>query len=253
MAARGRVATSPGGSIVSALHARTGSSAGGRTEQVGKKTAGVDGFRKRLLEERRAAAERGRPPRRRAPRVAGGRAREIGTAPTTTSATSRPRPSTASSTKASRRAPSRCSRRSTPRSRESRPAPSASASVCGKPIGEERLRGDRRGRPSASTTSGRQERGDRASSGARRRSGRLGDGRAARRSRWPSARSRRGSSQWRARCCRRRRGAADQVTKHVVTSQLGSTTESQVVGPLSIHHVQNSGIAFGLFSRRRRS
>ena len=41
---------------------------------------------------------------------------------------------------------------------------------------------------------------------------------------------------------------ADQLTKHVVASQLALDHEVQVVGPLSIHHVQNSGIAFGLFA-----
>ncbi len=41
---------------------------------------------------------------------------------------------------------------------------------------------------------------------------------------------------------------ADQVTKHVVTSTLSLDQSEHVVGPLSIHHVQNSGIAFGLFS-----
>jgi signal peptidase II len=41
---------------------------------------------------------------------------------------------------------------------------------------------------------------------------------------------------------------ADQVTKHVVTSTLTLDDSVHVVGPLSIHHVQNSGIAFGLFS-----
>ena len=56
---------------------------------------------------------------------------------------------------------------------------------------------------------------------------------------------------------------ADQVTKHVVTSTLSLDDSVHVIGPLSIHHVQNSGIAFGLFSsatvvrdgrhRRRRS
>ncbi len=42
--------------------------------------------------------------------------------------------------------------------------------------------------------------------------------------------------------------AADQVTKHIVRSTLGLDDSVHVVGPLSIHHVQNSGIAFGLFS-----
>jgi len=41
---------------------------------------------------------------------------------------------------------------------------------------------------------------------------------------------------------------ADQVTKHIVTSTLALDASVRVVGPLSIHHVQNSGIAFGLFS-----
>ena len=41
---------------------------------------------------------------------------------------------------------------------------------------------------------------------------------------------------------------ADQVTKHVVTSTLALDESEHVIGPLSIHHVQNSGIAFGLFS-----
>ncbi len=41
--------------------------------------------------------------------------------------------------------------------------------------------------------------------------------------------------------------AADQVTKHTVTSALVLGEEAHVVGPLSIHHVQNTGIAFGLF------
>lgn len=41
--------------------------------------------------------------------------------------------------------------------------------------------------------------------------------------------------------------AADQLTKSIVSSQLSLGEEVVVVGPLSIHHVQNSGIAFGLF------
>jgi signal peptidase II len=42
--------------------------------------------------------------------------------------------------------------------------------------------------------------------------------------------------------------AADQLTKHIVSSELALGDEVKVVGPLSIHHVQNSGIAFGLFA-----
>jgi signal peptidase II len=42
--------------------------------------------------------------------------------------------------------------------------------------------------------------------------------------------------------------AADQLTKHVVASRLALDESVKVAGPLSIHHVQNSGIAFGLFA-----
>jgi signal peptidase II len=41
---------------------------------------------------------------------------------------------------------------------------------------------------------------------------------------------------------------ADQVTKHIVTRTLSLDDSVHVAGPLSIHHVQNSGIAFGLFA-----
>ncbi|MBD0318336.1 MAG: signal peptidase II [Thermoleophilia bacterium] len=41
---------------------------------------------------------------------------------------------------------------------------------------------------------------------------------------------------------------ADQTTKAVVVAQLAFGDAVHVVGPLSIHHVRNSGIAFGLFS-----
>ncbi|HKU57479.1 MAG TPA: signal peptidase II [Gaiellaceae bacterium] len=41
---------------------------------------------------------------------------------------------------------------------------------------------------------------------------------------------------------------ADQVTKHVVASDLRLGEGLHVVGPFTIRHVQNSGIAFGLFS-----
>jgi signal peptidase II len=40
----------------------------------------------------------------------------------------------------------------------------------------------------------------------------------------------------------------DQLTKHVVTSRLALYESSRVIGPLSIHRVENSGIAFGLFT-----
>jgi signal peptidase II len=41
---------------------------------------------------------------------------------------------------------------------------------------------------------------------------------------------------------------ADQLTKQLVSSQLELGDAVGVVGPFSIHHVQNSGIAFGLFA-----
>jgi signal peptidase II len=40
---------------------------------------------------------------------------------------------------------------------------------------------------------------------------------------------------------------ADQLTKELVTRRLALGEEADVVGPFSIHHVQNTGIAFGLF------
>jgi signal peptidase II len=42
--------------------------------------------------------------------------------------------------------------------------------------------------------------------------------------------------------------AADQLTKYLVTRSLGLDEAVHVVGPFWIHHVQNSGIAFGLFA-----
>ena len=41
---------------------------------------------------------------------------------------------------------------------------------------------------------------------------------------------------------------ADQVTKHIVRSTLAVDGSEHVIGPLSLHRVQNSGIAFGFFS-----
>lgn len=42
---------------------------------------------------------------------------------------------------------------------------------------------------------------------------------------------------------------ADQLTKQVVARTLALGEETHIAGPFSIHHVQNSGIAFGLFSQ----
>jgi signal peptidase II len=44
--------------------------------------------------------------------------------------------------------------------------------------------------------------------------------------------------------------AADQLTKRIVTSHLALDQGDHVIGPFWIHHVQNSGIAFGLFSSK---
>ena len=41
---------------------------------------------------------------------------------------------------------------------------------------------------------------------------------------------------------------ADQLTKWIVTSRLDLNDQVHVIGPFSIHHVTNSGIAFGLFA-----
>jgi len=42
---------------------------------------------------------------------------------------------------------------------------------------------------------------------------------------------------------------ADQVTKQLVARTLALGDSVELAGPFSIHHVHNSGIAFGLFSR----
>ncbi len=42
--------------------------------------------------------------------------------------------------------------------------------------------------------------------------------------------------------------AADQLTKHIVTGHLALDDGIHIIGPFWIHHVQNSGIAFGLFA-----
>jgi len=41
---------------------------------------------------------------------------------------------------------------------------------------------------------------------------------------------------------------ADQLTKRIVSGTLALGESKHVVGPLDLHHVQNSGIAFGLFA-----
>jgi signal peptidase II len=43
---------------------------------------------------------------------------------------------------------------------------------------------------------------------------------------------------------------ADQFTKRVIAGTLELGESVDLVGPLSIHHVENSGIAFGLFASR---
>ena len=44
--------------------------------------------------------------------------------------------------------------------------------------------------------------------------------------------------------------AADQITKHVVANALRPDGSVSLLGPFSIEHVHNSGIAFGLFASR---
>jgi signal peptidase II len=41
---------------------------------------------------------------------------------------------------------------------------------------------------------------------------------------------------------------ADQLTKAIVTTRLDLNDEVHIIGPFAIHHVTNSGIAFGLFA-----
>jgi signal peptidase II len=41
---------------------------------------------------------------------------------------------------------------------------------------------------------------------------------------------------------------ADQLTKSIVSSQLPIGNATAAIGPFSIHHVENTGIAFGLFA-----
>ena len=42
--------------------------------------------------------------------------------------------------------------------------------------------------------------------------------------------------------------AADQLTKWIVSSQLALGNAVDIIGPFTIHHVRNTGIAFGLFA-----
>ena len=42
--------------------------------------------------------------------------------------------------------------------------------------------------------------------------------------------------------------AGDQLTKAIVSSRLALGDAVEVIGPFTIHHVRNTGIAFGLFS-----
>jgi signal peptidase II len=42
---------------------------------------------------------------------------------------------------------------------------------------------------------------------------------------------------------------ADQLTKQIVSGALSLGEQTHVAGPFSLHHVQNSGIAFGLFAQ----
>ena len=117
--------------------------------------------------------------------------------------------------------------------------------VCGKPIGAGASRRSR-GRASASTTSARQTL-DGPASASDIRVGSSTDGLT------PVSVAERslgaGAWQWAGSAVVAGAAiAADQMTKHVVTTTLALDDSVHVLGPLSIHHVQNPGIAFGLFS-----
>jgi signal peptidase II len=58
-----------------------------------------------------------------------------------------------------------------------------------------------------------------------------------------------GPAQWLALCVvALASAAADQLTKYLVVGTLELGDSVQVAGPFSIHHVRNTGIAFGLFA-----
>jgi signal peptidase II len=60
-----------------------------------------------------------------------------------------------------------------------------------------------------------------------------------------------GTAQWVALCAVALAAVvADQLTKQIVGRTLELGERVDLAGPLSIHHVQNSGIAFGLFASR---
>ena len=163
--------------------------------------------------------------------------------------------SSASSTRASRRARSRRSRRSTARSRSSTTAPTEPASAAASAIGEERLRArpwatalHRRpapGRPRLSVA----DRAQRARRPRARRPRRLVDERP-RAGLGRRALARRGRVAVGRPVRRRGRGRgrrpADEARR--LERAAASTSRRRSSGPLEIHRVQNSGIAFGLFS-----
>ena len=158
---------------------------------------------------------------------------------------------TARSTTGSRRTRSRCSRRSTRRSKRIEDGTYGTCTNCGKPIAEERLEA----RPWAGLCIDCQREVEQPMSEPRprpaRRARRLGDRRAGA-----------DSSPERSTPPARRNGSAlgavavaavvaDQVTKRIVRA--ARARDSQASARSSIHHVQNSGIAFGLFSSATRS
>ena len=170
---------------------------------------------------------------------------------TTTSATPRRRRSAARSTTRSARTPSRSSARSTRRSQRIEDGTYGTCTACGKEIAPERLEAHPWASLCIDDASEGRARGERAgparstSASARRPTG-------SRPSRSPSGRSPPASMQWLAlggdRVRRDRRRPADEAHRHEPASQLDDGVH--VVGPFWIHHVQNSGIAFGLLLER---
>ena len=173
--------------------------------------------------------------------------------PATTSPTARPRRTCARSTRAWRRTRGTSSSRSTRRSRVSTTGRTDCCSAAAAPSARSGSRPFRT-RRSASTTSARSSArmSEPAGSEAPQVDVRIGSTANALQPVSSAERSlAAGSAQWVVLLLVAGAAAfADQLTKQVVgrTLELGESVD--IVGPFTIHHVQNSGIAFGLFGSR---